>query len=406
MTQTAQIAPSADPIERPAGRAAAKQWIGRQLTADFAPLPVLMSLAVIALIFQALNPRFLSSENLSNLVAQIVPLGFIAAGVVLILLIGEIDLSVGIVSGLAASVMGVTSAYMGWPAYLAVGSAVVVGVVVGAINGAFVTIFGLPSFVVTLAGLLTWQGVMFAVLGSGGSININDPSILWLSSTYIPEAASFAMVAVTVALYALTLFVAERRRNALGLPPAARSALVIRVALLAVALVGAAAILNSARGVSVALVILLVTLVILDLATRRRRFGRHVFAIGGNAEAALRTGVKVRRVRMAVFMVGSSLAAIGGVFAASRLLAVSTGSGGGDVLLNAIAAAVIGGTSLFGGRGSAWAALLGALVIGCISNGMDLLSFEPSTKYIITGLVLLAAVTVDATLRNRYRGRA
>ena len=378
-------------------------WLRNSLTADFAPLPVGVSLLVIALVFQSLNSRFLSPDNLANLVGQVVPLGFIATGVVLMLLAGEIDLSVGIVSGLGASVMAVLNVHHGWSPWLCILAAVLVGAAVGFVHGAFVTLFGLPSFVVTLAGLLTWQGVMFSILGNSSTINVSDPSLTSLSSSHLTEISSYVLVALALLVFAIATWMTRRRRSQFGLPVMSVRAAVARFVLLAVPLLGIVYVLNSARGVAFSLVILVLLIVVVDLVTRHRRIGRHLFAIGGNEEAARRAGIRIRHLRILVFMAGSALAALGGVFAASRLLAVSTASGGGDVLLNAIAAAVIGGTSLFGGRGSAWAALLGALVIGSVSNGMDLLSFGSSTKFIVTGLVLLAAVSVDATLRNRFR---
>jgi D-xylose transport system permease protein len=384
------------------GRDVAAQWFRRSLTGEFAP--VLVSLVVIAVVFQAANERFLSADNLSNLVGQIVPLGFIALGVVIMLIAGEIDLSVGIVSGLGAAVMAVLNTQLGWNPYAAVLCAVLAGATVGLIHGLFVTTFGLPSFVVTLAGLLTWQGVMFAVLGSGGTINVSNEQLVELSAARLTTASSYALVLVALAALAVATLLQRRQRTRLGLRVPTTLSATGRFAVLAVLLLAAVAVLNSARGVSVSLVVLVSLILFVDVVARRRRVGRHLFALGGNEEAARRAGIRIRTIRVCVFMAGSSLAALGGVFAASRLLAVSTGSGGGDVLLNAIAAAVIGGTSLFGGRGSAWAALLGAMVIGSVSNGMDLLSFGPAQKFIVTGLVLLAAVTVDATLRGRSKG--
>lgn len=397
--------PSAVPaVDRPEPtRTDVRLWLRTTLTADFSPLPVVISLAVIAIVFQSLNSRFLSAENLSNLVAQVVSLGFLAAGVVLILLIGEIDLSVGIVSGLASAVMAVLGVRHGWPAWAAILAALLVGGGIGLVNGFFVTSFRLPSFVVTLAGLIAWQGVLFGVLGNSGSVNVSDTTIIRLTSLRLTHATGYVLAVLAAALYFGVQVLRHRRRVRNELPVRLLIGPAVTGAGLLVAAVFAVWLLNRARGVSLALVLLIAVLVLLNTLTRRRTFGRHVFAVGGNVEAARRGGVRVRRVKIMIFVLGSTIAALSGVFAASRLLAVSTGSGSSDVLLNAIAAAVIGGTSLFGGRGSVWAALLGSLVIGGISNGMDLLSFGPATKFVITGAVLLVAVTVDATLRSQYR---
>jgi D-xylose transport system permease protein len=382
-----------------------KIWLRNQLTADFSVLPVAISLVFLSIIFQSLNNRFLSGENLANLISQNVPLALIATGSVLMLLIGEIDLSVGVVSGLCASIVVSLNVSNGWSAQSAIAVGIVVGAAIGVSNGFFVTRFGLPSFVVTLAGLLTWQGVQFTVLRSTGTINLPDGFISSLMSTYLSPNMGYSVASIAVSIYALSIANVFRKRKNAGLKARSIKASVLKVVFLAVLLLGLVRLLNSSRGVSTAMVFLLVVVWSLDYVTRRTRFGRNVFAIGGNLEAASRVGINVKRVKIIVFMLGAMLGSIGGIFACSRLLAVSTQSGGSDLLLNAIAAAVIGGTSLFGGRGSVWAAILGALVVGFISNGMDLMSFDSATKLIVTGMVLLAAVSVDSVLRTNSRKR-
>jgi len=382
-----------------------KLWFRSQLTADFSVLPVGISLLLLSIIFQTLNSRFLSGENLANLISQNVPLALIATGSVLMLLIGEIDLSVGVVSGLAASIIISLNVSNGWSPASSIAIGVAVAAVIGLSNGFFVTKFGLPSFVVTLAGLLTWQGVQFTVLRSSGTINIPDGFISSLMSTYLSPSLGYYCALIAILIYSLSIFNNFRKRKNAGLKLKSVRGSIIKILLLAFIALGLVRLLNSNRGVSAALVFLLIVVSVIDYITRRTRFGRNLFAIGGNLEAASRVGINVKRVKVAVFIMGAILAATGGIFASSRLLAVSTQSGGSDLLLNAIAAAVIGGTSLFGGRGSVWAAVLGTLVIGFISNGMDLMNFGSETKLIVTGLVLLAAVSVDSVLRSKYRKR-
>jgi D-xylose transport system permease protein len=268
-----------------------------------------------------------------------------------------------------------------------------------------VTFFGIPSFVVTLAGLLGWQGAQLAVLGDTGSVNLPPSTITDLTGTFFDPAVGWTMGIAGIALYAVTLFLARRRRLGAGLEPEALSAAVARLVLVAIAIIAAVAILNEDRGVPLAALIVVVLMVLFTFVTERTRYGRHIFAVGGNAEAARRAGIRVNRIRISVFMLASTLAAAGGILAASRLLSVNQQSGSGDVLLLAIAGPVIAGTSLFGGRGYIWSALLGAIVIGSISNGMDLLGLESDVKFMVTGAVLLAAVTIDAATSLR-RGTA
>jgi D-xylose transport system permease protein len=380
-------------------------WTGlrrRLAQGELGGLPVVLGIALIWLIFWIANPRFLSADNLTNLILQIAPMGTIAVGVVLVLLLGEIDLSVGALSGLCAAIMAVLNVQHGVPGWLAILAALATGTVIGAFQGFWTTRFRIPAFVVTLAGLLAWQGALLFVLGNTGTINLSDTTITGLENTfYIPLDAWLLAVAVIV-VYAGSKLWEFRQRSAAGLPVPPVTRLVTRVVVLAVAVIAVAAVLTAGRGLPLALIIFVGLVVVVDLLIRRTTFGRHVLAVGGNAEAARRAGIGVNNVRLVVFMLASTLAAAGGVLAAARLFAVNQSSGGSDLLLNAIAAAVIGGTSLFGGRGSAWSALLGAVVIGSIANGMDLLGVQSSTKFMVTGGVLLLAATVDALSR---RGR-
>jgi D-xylose transport system permease protein len=368
---------------------------------DLGSVRVLVGIAVIWTIFQIANDRFLSAINLSNLTLQIAATATISIGVVLVLLLGEIDLSVGAVSGLAAGVMAVLSVQHGWSPGLALLAGLVVGMVIGIFNGVMVTRFGIPSFVVTLAGLLGWQGALLYVLGDTGSVNLPPSIITDLTTTFFDAETGWMIGIVAIALYAATLVLARRRRSAAGLEVGGITGSVIRLVAVSAAIIGAVIVLNEDRGVPLAVLIVIVLSVIFAFLTDRTRWGRHVFAVGGNEEAARRAGISINAVKVSVFTLASLLAAAGGILAASRGLSVNQQSGTGDVLLLAIAGPVIAGTSLFGGRGSIWSALLGAVVIGSIANGMDLLALDSDIKFMITGAVLLGAVTIDAATQRR-----
>jgi D-xylose transport system permease protein len=389
--------------EQPGLGGAVRAFGSRLAHGELGNLPVLLGIIIIWGIFYWQNTRFLSAVNLTNLVLQIAAMGTISVGIVLVLLLGDIDLSVGSVSGFAAAVMAVLNVQHGWSAWSSVTAAIVVGLLIGLFQGFWITKLRVPSFVVTLAGLLAWQGALLYVLGDTGTINITSAGIIDLTNTFFGPGVSWTIAAAIIALYVASVAFNRARRQAAGVPLVPLRVTVVRTVALAVVVVAATITFNRDRGLPLAAVILVGFVVLFDLLTRRTRWGRHLFAVGGNAEAARRAGISVDGVRMTVFTLCSMMAAIGGVLAASRLLAVNQSSGGSDLLLDAIAAAVIGGTSLFGGRGSAWSALLGALVIGSISNGMDLLNVATAVKYMVTGAVLLAAVTIDAVSR---RGRA
>jgi D-xylose transport system permease protein len=333
---------------------------------------------------------------------QISAMGTIAVGVVLVLLLGEIDLSVGYVSGLCAAIMAVLNVKEGWSPEAAIAAALVAGLAIGLLQGFWVTKFRVPSFVVTLAGYLAWQGALLWVLGDTGTVNITDTTITNLAGTFFSDAVGWAIAIVIIAT-TITLVLVERwRRAKAGLAASPLWKAVVRITLISGGTIAAVTVFNRDRGVPLAGVIFVGFVVVFDVVTRHTVFGRHIYAVGGNAEASRRSGIRVDRVRLAVFALCSTMAAAGGILGASRLLAVNQSSGSGDLLLNAIAAAVIGGTSLFGGRGSAWSALLGALVIGSIANGMDLLGKSSDVKFMVTGSVLLIAATIDAVSR---RGR-
>ncbi len=406
--------PAADGEKDPPSSLASRlqYLIPQRLTdGDLGSLPILIGLAVIAGIFQMANHHFLSPLNLTNLVVQISAIGTISVGVVLVLLIGEIDLSVGAVSGLTAGVMAVFAVKSGWPGPLAVLAGILAGAGIGLLQGAWFAKLHVPSFVVTLAGYLGWQGALLYVLGSTGTINLNDPFIVGLANTRMPVWFGWALAGLLLSVFGWRVLADWSRRKKLHLQVASGWSIAGRIGIVAVAALGSVTLMSVNRnpvkggpaisGVPSAILALLAFVICFDLILRRTRFGRAVFAVGGNVEAARRAGIDVDRLRITIFVLCSALAAAGGLLAGSRLQAVNQSSGSGDVLLNAIAAAVIGGTSLFGGRGSTWAALLGALVIGSISNGMDLLAFASSVKFMVTGAVLLLAVTVDALGHSR-----
>lgn len=381
----------------------------RAMQSNIGALPVLLGLLLIAVVFQLANSNFLTALNLTNLMVQIAAVGTISVGVVLFLLLGEIDLSVGAVSGLCAGVMAVLAVKQGLPGIVAVLAAILVGAAIGLLQGTWSFRLGVPSFIVTLAGLLAWQGALLRVLGLTGTINLNDPLIIGLANRRLPLWLGWTIGIAFCAVYIASTVLSRRQRLKAGLAAAPLAGVLLRAAVVTVAVLGAVSIMSINRsanpqvpiaGVPSGVLIFLIFVVAFDLITRRTRFGRHIYAVGGNAEAARRAGINVQRIKITVFMLASALAACGGILAASRLYAVNQASGSGDVLLNAIAAAVIGGTSLFGGRGTVWSALLGALVIGSISNGMDLLALSSAIKFMITGAVLLLAVTVDALARR------
>jgi D-xylose transport system permease protein len=359
-------------------------------------LPVIAGLILIWIVFDILNQNFLSPRNLTNLVVQIADIGIVSVGIVLVLLLGEIDLSVGSVYGLGSAL----SVKHGWPAAPAIIAGILTGTAIGTFQGFFFTRFKIPSFVVTLAGLLTWFGAQLHTLGETGTLNLNDPTIQQLAGQFFSPTIGWALAVLVIAWLAIDLVFTRRRRAVAGLQQTGLVGDVAKLVAISAVVVGAAAVFAGDRGVPLALLIVLGFVVAFDLITKRTKFGRHIFAVGGNAEAARRAGISVNGIRVAVFALCGSMAAAGGIMGASNLLAVNYNSGTGDTLLNAIAGAVIGGTSLFGGRGTVWSALTGALVIGSINNGLALLSAASDVKFMITGGVLLAAVTIDAVARQ------
>ncbi|WP_055522438.1 sugar ABC transporter permease [Streptomyces graminilatus] len=381
---------------------------------ELGSLPVVIGLIVIWTIFQLQNDRFLSADNLSNISYYMSATGMLAIGLVFVLLLGEIDLSVGSVSGLASTVFAVFVVTHGMNGWLALFLAVLTGIGIGALQGWFFARIGVPAFVVTLAGFLGWNGLMLWLLGTSGTINIpadqGPIKLLGQSSFFMDQAiiGAYLLAALGVLSMLVGSFGEQRRRKAAGVPFRPTSEILLRVGALAVASFAAAAVLNNASGVSNALVIFLAALVIVDFVLRRTTYGRKVFAVGGGIEAARRAGINVPMVRITVFAISGGFAAIGGMFFAGQTASATLNAGGGNTLMLAIAAAVIGGTSLFGGRGTVWSALLGMLVIQSIQTGLDLLNMNTSIQYMITGAVLLGAVVIDSVSRKSQKaaGRA
>lgn len=383
-------------------RATAAMLVARVRGGDLGSLPVVVGVVVIWTVFQILNPVFLSSTNLVNLTMQCAAIGTIALGVVLVLLVGEIDLSVGSVSGLAAAILAVSFVQLQWPLVVAVLAALLAGCLVGLLYGFLLTRFGLPSFVITLAGLLGFLGLQLWVLGGNGTINLPLDSwiVVFAQQLYLPPWASYVVALLAAGVYAYTRLRRARRRIAANLVNQGYVEIAVRAGILLAFLLAAAWYLNQSRGVGVMFLLFLAFVVIANFALTRTRWGRAVYAVGGSVEAARRAGIRVDRIYLTVFAACSGLAAAGGLLAAGRLAAANQSSGGGDTNLNAIAAAVIGGASLFGGRGTAFSALLGVIVIQSISSGLTLLNLDSSVRFMVTGVVLVLAVIVDSLSRR------
>jgi len=388
---------------REEGLVGALRAFGRRVrSGNLGSLPVVVGLVVIWAVFQILNPSFLSPNNLVNLSLQCAAVGTIAIGVVLVLLLGQIDLSIGSVSGVASAVLGVTFAEWHWPIWLTILAALALGAAIGLLYGLLFARFGVPSFVITLAGLLAFLGLQLWILGPNGTINL--PFSSWIvqiaTSTFLPPWLAYTFSGIAVLGFLGSDWLRARRRSRAGLSTGSTTLMLVKAGLLLVVLAAIVAYLAQDRGVGVTFLLFVVLVVVVNFFLTRTRWGRAVFAVGGSVEAARRAGIKVNRIFVSVFVLCSAFAALGGLLAAARLTAASNSSGTGDTNLNAIAAAVIGGTSLFGGRGSAWSALLGIFVIQSISSGLTLLSLDSSVRYMVTGAVLLLAVIIDSLSRR------
>jgi D-xylose transport system permease protein len=411
---------SATPAPPPEVRTLVSDIRDRVRSGDLGTLPVFFALALIVIFFQLKNSNYLSAGNFNNLIVQMAGEALIAMGVVFVLLLGEIDLSAGFVSGIGGVLCaeflldGGSLSLPTWSIggfaitpYIAIVLAVAGGCLIGFVQGAIVAVVGVPSFVVTLAGLLIWQGVLLQIIGNGGDIVIQDVTVVNAANYFMAPVYAWIFAAIAIGAYAFTTISNVLKRGIVD-PRATRYA-IARVVFMALVTIGIVLwslseklrVGGGTRGLPVVLIILAVFLVGWTYVSERTVFGRHVYAVGGNAEAARRAGISVTRIRILVFTIASGMSAVGGIILASQLASVSPASGGGTVLLDVIGAAVIGGTSLFGGRGNVRSAVLGALVVNSVANGIALIGYSAAIQYIVTGLILLAAVTVDTVSRRR-----
>ncbi len=362
--------------------------------------PVLLALVAIWIYFGLTQPAFLSPRNFYFLFMQSAVVGTLAVGITIVLLLGDIDLSAAATAGVCAALLAVLIV-VGVPGWVACIIAMVLGIVMGTAQGLLVAYIGIPSFVVTLAGLLGFQGLMLKILGIQGAINMRDPIVRGLTTVTLPPTLGWLLAALCLIGFAAILLKRQRQRRERGLELESATALWGQIAFFGLLLLAAVATLNSYRGVPILVVLLMGLTALLGFITTSTPFGRSLFAVGGNAESARRVGMDVKRIRVAAFGIVGLMAAIGGIVGASRYASVSFNAfAGGPLLLEAIGAAVIGGTSLFGGRGSVWNAILGALVIGSLGNGLDLSGASAADKLMFSGGILLLAVAIDALSRN------
>lgn len=375
-------------------------------TDDLATLTVIAGNIIIVIIFSVLEPRFLSERNLVNLILQMSGVFTTAIGVVFILLIAEIDLSIAYVGAVGSVTMTLLlrEGVSDWPWWLAVPVALMVTTLIGLLQGVIVTRARAPSFVVTLAGLLIWSGVVLILttqFSTTGTLVIQDPVVLGIANSYLSALWGWIVYVVSLLIFSISLIVRRQSRLRQGLMVASAGLLIAQIVGLGLAAGIGVWYVNRDRGVPMVAVLSLILLVFWSFVANQTRFGRYVYAIGGNPEAARRAGIDVDRVRVLVFMISGFMAGVGGIILASRLRSVDTNTGGGNLLLNAVAAAIIGGTSLFGGRGRVSNALFGALIIASVENGMGLLGLPSGIRIFVNGIVLLVAVLVDALSRSR-----
>ena len=381
---------------------AIRSFLDRVRSGDLGSLPVVVGLVIIWTVFTSLNPIFVSSSNLVNLLFDCSTVGVIALGIVCVLMVGEIDLSVGSISGFASALVGTLWVNQGWPVALAILAAIAFGGLIGALYALLFNRLGMPSFVSTLAGLLAVLGMQLYILGSTGSINLPYGSNLvnFGQLLVMPDWVSYALAALPGIVMLVAGLRTVNRRRAVNLSAPSIGGLIFRVLAITIVLELIIAYLNQSRGIPWMFGLFVGLVVAMNYALTRTKWGRSMTAVGGNREAARRAGIKVRFIYLSAFVLCSMFAALGGVLSAARLASASQQAGTGDVNLNAIAAAVIGGTSLFGGRGSAYSALLGIIVIQSIASGLTLLDLSSSLRYMITGAVLAIAVIVDSLARR------
>jgi D-xylose transport system permease protein len=393
-------------------RSIVSAYVAKVRGGDVGSLPAILGLVVLVIVFSALRPETFTTElNFANLIGQSSGIMVIAMGLVFVLLLGEIDLSAGVTGGTAAPVLGVVMTEQGWNVGLSLVTALLAGTFIGLVLGLFVAKVGVPSFVVTLAAFLGLQGVMLQIIGEGGTIGYRNEFVLKLNNGSMPIWAGWTLAVVTVVGYGLTTFLGNRSRRRNGLVAQPMLLWALKTGALTIAVLAVTAYLSAERspnptlkslkGVPNVVLVILILVVVLGYLLSRTSWGRHIYAVGGNAEAARRAGINVAWIKVSCFMMSSTVAALGGILLASRSNSVSPQTGGNETLLYAVGAAVIGGTSLFGGKGRVTDAVIGGLVIAVVANGMGLLNKPAGIVFIVTGIVLLVAATVDALSRRR-----
>ncbi|MBD2090529.1 inner-membrane translocator [Microcoleus sp. FACHB-1515] len=388
------------PVDGAASQPREKFSLRSLMRGDMGFIPVLLTLAVITLYFQLTTSGiFLQARNLTNLTQQIVTISILSVAAVLVLLLGEIDLSLAAVAQACAAIMAVLSVYGGWNAGAAILAALLAGALIGLLNGFFIAVLRVPSFIVTLAGSIGYAGFLLLVLGDQSTLIVRDPAIRSIAPTYLHPAIGWGLPIALLILYGLGLLFEQQRRRQAGLKARSTGQVATQIGIAAAVVIVMIFLFQSYQGVPQAVMIALAIVVAFWLILKKTQFGRHLYAVGGNAEAARRAGINVVGMKLAVFTLASTLAAFAGIMLTSRSTAVAT-QVSSTLLLNAIAAAVIGGVSLFGGRGTVWAVVLGALIIGSLDNGLDLMNQPQSVKSMVQGAVLLLAVTVDAVVRR------
>ncbi|MGL4306746.1 MAG: sugar ABC transporter permease [Mycobacteriaceae bacterium] len=388
-----------------------KSYLNKIRNGDTGALPSVAALTILVIVFSLARPVFFSEANFANLFTQGAAVAVIAMGLVFVLLLGEIDLSAGFTSGVCAAVLAVLLTDNGWPWHLAITASLLTGAGIGLIIGTIVVKMGIPSFVVTLAAFLALQGIALKIMNNGRNISITDQTIAAIANKNITPILSWIICLSIILGYAVIQLRRQAVRSKNRLTPDNALLATLRIILVALLCGSVVYVLNSERSLNPGLISLkgvpivvplIVTLLLLwTFILNKTSFGRHIYAVGGNAEAARRAGINVDRIRISAFVLCSTMAAIGGLIAASRANSVDPNTGGSDVLLTAVGAAVIGGTSLFGGRGRMLDAILGAAVVAVINNGMGLMGYSAGTKFIVTGCVLLLAAGVDAFSRRR-----
>lgn len=368
-------------------------------------IPVVIAIGLVWMLFYAMNDRFLTPRNLTNLSVQIVVTSMLALGLVLVLIIKEIDLSVAALSAMSAGIMGYMMVTLGIPASWSLLAAIVCGSLVGFFQSIVITRFRAPAFIVTLGTSLAMQGILLLLLPRSGSIPLSGTDVQWIANSFLPPLAGYSLLAAGVIAAAILVAQSTNHKKKLGTHNATAIATYASVIVLAIAGSAVVYVLNLDRGVPTPVAILVVLLSIMGYVTTQTRFGTYLYAIGGSVEASRRAAINISRIRIYTFMIAGAFSGLAGIIAASRTLGVSAQSGSGTLLLEAVAAAVIGGASLFGGRGSVWAALLGALLIGSITNGLALVNAPTEIKYLVQGAVLVLAVTFDGLLARDQKGK-